>query len=55
MNQLVEDLKEPVSIEGFWENNHNGNAEGHKFWLSGSFGPDVWNYLHVIDKIQPRM
>lgn len=53
MDQLDEDLKLPLSVEEFWENNHSGNMKGYKFWLTGSAGPDVWNYLNILNMIQP--
>lgn len=53
MNEREEDLQQDLSIDEFWEQNHKGNLKGHRFWLTGSAGPYVWNNLQVRSLIKP--
>lgn len=40
-----------MTIEKWWELNHQGVNDRFLFWLTGSAGPEVWEYLEVADRI----
>jgi len=42
------------SIEEWWDLNHQEKNEQYKLWLTGSAGPDVWEYLGVRDRVRPN-
>jgi SAM-dependent methyltransferase len=52
VGQFVPDNSgDAVSIEKWWELNHQEKNERFFFWLTGSAGPEVWEYLEVEDRI----
>jgi 2-polyprenyl-3-methyl-5-hydroxy-6-metoxy-1,4-benzoquinol methylase len=54
MNDLKKDIENnSLSIQDFWELNHQQKIENYKFWLTGSLGPEVWRYLSIEDRILP--
>lgn len=42
-----------VFVHKWWDDHHTGDHPEHRFFLTGSHGPDVWRSLCVEDRVVP--
>jgi hypothetical protein len=53
MNEKISPEDEKITIQNWWDYHHQLKGD-YKFWLTGSRGPEVWDYLNISRFIQPN-
>lgn len=53
MNEQIDPADEKITIQNWWDHHHQLKGN-YRFWLTGSRGPKVWNYLNISRFIRPH-